>query len=295
MTWPSSYVALQETATKIVVDPRLPLRVKFIGATTPAVEIMGAFEAGEILVWDGFPMPVDLKFLRGMPVWPDTNRRIKKAKARELLAPLPHNPGKDFSGHLLGEIYGKDHKTASAFQAQARGMFDHMRAQFACMFPKYRPTGDESHSLRLVQSFPEGMHVDYYENLDDEAVRVRMFYNYDDTPRVWSTTQTAPELLERYWGDLARYADMHPNVINFHIDQTIPWHEPPRHTIFFAPGTLWMADTQLVSHEIFYGRRAAAFTFGVEPYSLVDPALRFQMRMRSAAARLKEATNGQAG
>lgn len=290
MPWPSSRVAHQEHATKICADPTLPLRVRFVDAKTPAAEVAAAVEGGMIAIHDGFRAPLDLEFLRAMPVWPDTNRRIKKAKLRDFEAPLPATD-KGFAGHLLGELFPGDRKRALYLQEQVRVMVEFMRDRVRALFPGYRFNGDEGHSWRLVESFPEGLHCDTYTGHDDDTVRLRLFYNYDVVPRVWTTTYDATELAEMFWGDWGgdAHGDDHPNAINFLMNEKIPWHALPRHHIFFAPGTLWMADTQLVSHEIFYGRRGCAFTFGADAASMTTPTNGFQPRMRAAVRRMRDA------
>lgn len=269
----------QPTRTKIVADPRLPLRVKFIAEGVHARdEVVEAYEAGNIVVFDNFASKLDLKFLQTLPIWRDKDKAIKKAKIENITAPLTV---KTFRSHYLSRLF-QDYATAAKFRDQVNKHTDQMRALSRTLFPDYRFTGKESNTWRLTETFPEQLHVDSYGGANDELARVRMFFNFDDIPRIWATSYPAAELFDRGW-DSAMFrerADQHPNEVNALINAKMPWHELPRHQILFAPGTLWLADTQQVSHEIVYGRRGCGYTFLADPTSLRDKGSLFQTRMR---------------
>ena len=40
--------------------------------------------------------------------------------------------------------------------------------------------------------------------------------------------------------------------------------------IYFDPGDIWIVDSRLISHQIFYGRRAISIDFFVEPASMLN-------------------------
>lgn len=288
-------ITFQPHATKVLEDPRIPLRIQWVKlADLDGDALVERYEAGDVVVVEDFAAKLDLPFLRSLPVWIDGDKRIKKAKLKDIQAPLT---AANFRSHFLAQLFPRDFGTAARFRDNAARFTDQMQALALQLFPHYRFTGVESHSWRLVESYAEELHVDSYNGSDDEQARVRLFFNYDDAPRIWHVSLSAPELLRSGWDqfDLKSRADDHPNELNAAINARIPWHEAPRHTLFFAPGTLWLADTQLVSHEIVWGRRGAAYTYGVDPASLRDPASSFQARMRAeVAARRQSPTLGEA-
>jgi hypothetical protein len=279
-------VAHQPTLTKVVVDPRLPYRAIFMdwNKFDPA-DVRRYFEDGWIIIFDNVDVPAcDFKGLQSLPVWPDSDREIKKAKVESMLRPMTVQ---QFSTHPLNKFFPGDFKKATWFQQQLHGAIGWMGKVFKRIFSPYTFTGTTSHSWRLVETFPEILHCDSYYQQDDELCRVRMFYNYDNIPRIWNTTYQAHELTDMWWDKLniMNRAHEHPNVINAILNGHGPWNELPRHQIFFAPKTLWICDSQLVSHEIVYGRRGWAHTYAVLPGSLEDPEKSFLARMRTVIKR----------
>jgi hypothetical protein len=45
----------------------------------------------------------------------------------------------------------------------------------------------------------------------------------------------------------------------------------PKHIAFFEPNEIWLVDSRKVSHQIFYGRRAASTEFAIDVSSMEDP------------------------
>lgn len=303
-------IADQPTATKILIDPRLPVHVHVESAPqgitcTKAMTdaCIARFESGAITVFDDIPLlgkgAGPLAPLRApRPV--ESDRRIKKAKTADLMAPL--TPA-GFDKHLLSRLFpttgdkkrdasGDRYKAAVVYQFQFSAAVDAVRKLVRQLFPGYKFTGVENNTHRLLETFAEGLHVDSFAGSNDEFVRLRVFYNVDYIPRLWRSTYSSPELAWRSWPLLAPIANRHPNELNDHLNQNIVWHEQPAHTIYFAPGALAICDTQLVSHEILYGRNALAMTFLVDPNSLTRPENSFQGQVRAAVAKCREKNRG---
>ncbi len=281
-------IAHQPTRTKVVLDPRLPSNVLFLKKFRPE-EVMPAFEAGQVVVFDDlreFRPDVDLNFLNLQPVWPDlgTDRAIKKAKLPALLAPLEKTT---FANHVLGKMFPGDWKTALRYRNEASKATEFMRTMFRRLFPTYQFTGEEGHSWRLVETFPESLHVDSYNEGGAALTHVRLFYNFDTMPRIWNTTHDAPTLLRQFASLVPKERlGASGNELNAILNNQVPWHTLPRHQVFFAPGALWICDSRLVSHEVVYGRRCWAYTFSCKPEGLQKPEIRFQERMRQVAEEL---------
>lgn len=276
---PEDRITNQETATKVSLDPDVPNNVEFVSWKSPGDRVLQLFEAGKVAVFDQVPPPVDLAILRKAKVNPDRDRRVKKAGVPALLAELTETT---FPKHVLSQLFPGDLKSAQAYRKAVGSATNFMTQTAKMLFPGYKFTGEVNHSWRLTEMYEEELHVDSYGNLNDELVRVRLFYNPDDTPRIWRTTWNAAELLDRYWDKEKLYevADQHPNKINAAINSRLNWRRVPAHNVHFAPGALWVCCSQLVSHEIFYGRRAWAYTFSVDPSSIRDPKSRYAERIR---------------
>ena len=52
-----------------------------------------------------------------------------------------------------------------------------------------------------------------------------------------------------------------------------------RHSIAFEQGDIWLADSRLISHQIYQGNRAAIYMFHIKPESMHDPEMRFNRRI----------------
>jgi len=58
------------------------------------------------------------------------------------------------------------------------------------------------------------------------------------------------------------------------------WMEnEPRHRIAFDPGEVWLGESRLISHQIYYGEAAMVYMWFVEASSMADPANRFNARV----------------
>jgi hypothetical protein len=264
-------------------DHRLPnqLTYQHWAGVGPA-GVADLVEQGLVVVFDDLPPPVPLAKLRAVPVRPaGAPHQRKKVKLRELLAPCP--PA-GYAAHPLADAFAT-WPEAAGYQTFVRAVADYMRAAARRLFPGYTWTGEENHTWRYAETFAEGLHVDSYGGRDDECPRVRLFYNFDDVPRLWHVSWPAPELYRRYW-ECCNLAELippgtHPNAANALLTTRLRPLDLERHLVYFAPGTLWACDSQTVCHEVVYGRRCGAFTFTAAPGSMRDPARSFQNRVRA--------------
>ena len=53
----------------------------------------------------------------------------------------------------------------------------------------------------------------------------------------------------------------------------------PRHRIAFDPGEVWLGESRLISHQIYYGEAAMVYMWFVDTSSMADPANRFNERV----------------
>lgn len=266
--------AQQPFATKVAASAAIPSHIDLLSVdSSPAVKIK-SFESGRLAVYHDFKMFGDVEFFAKLPVQSRVTPEIKKAKTDKLAD--PHSV-------LNRDIFGSDIVTKNRMAASSKEVVDLMRNWVQRNFPTYRLTGYESHSLRITETFSEQLHVDSFYGQKDTNPRLRLFVNIDNVPRIWRSTYAADQLFARFSGLMPPGTkSLSANEINHQINTHTPWDTLPAHTIFFATGTLWVCDSQLVSHEIVYGRKCWAFTFGVDYRSLTDQNGTFQGRMRTA-------------
>ena len=133
------------------------------------------------------------------------------------------------------------------------------------------------------------MHLDVLKR-DDNFHRIRMFLNVDTIHRVWGIGQNLEALLGKYALIALKpeHLQKHPDKINgifsqqvfggmSHANQDLQ----PRHIAFFAPNTLWLANSIILPHQIIFGRRLVAPTFVADFQSMNDPQKSFYNRFQA--------------
>ena len=53
----------------------------------------------------------------------------------------------------------------------------------------------------------------------------------------------------------------------------------PRHRIAFDPGEVWLGESRLISHQIYYGEAAMVYMWFVQPASMANADSRFNQRI----------------
>lgn len=268
-------ISQQEAPTKYNMCKALHSNFMYLTCGGDLISKELAFENGFIAIYHDFPDFYKSDFIRSLPVFKDNDQQIKKAKLKDFYK----------NSELVRKIVGDEPKKQDELLNCIRSTVNGVRNTVQRLYSNYEFTGYENHSLRLVETFPEGLHVDSYLGQNDDEVRLRVFINMDNVPRVWRTGLKASALFRTYKSAIGDYDKLHPNDINAAIniclaEETIH----AAHELFFAPYAVWVCDSQLVSHEIVYGRKGWAFTFGVKASSLNDPQKAFQARMRAIAA-----------
>jgi hypothetical protein len=135
-------------------------------------------------------------------------------------------------------------------------------------------------SWRLNVNLNENIHVDTYKVPVPEHF-ARMFINLDTQPRIWNTSFALDRMYEMngkatlsQLGSNITPALLHEELIAQTFGVRSPqewWDNKDRHVIYFDPGDVWVVDSRLVSHQIFYGRRALSIDFLVDTESMQNP------------------------
>jgi hypothetical protein len=248
------------------------------------------YENNEILVFPKFPFQMDYEFLSKVSF--PMSRKFKKLRAWQLRIPLTkwRKGEADFEKHPLLEIFKNDAEKALYFQELVESGNSQLRIFARTLFPKYRFHLKDDISWRFSETENEDMHFDSYgETAHDNRHRVRIFWNLDDTYRVWNVSHRLPSLLNerRSQLDLDKVRNLHPDEVNRFLNEEIfgglknrQKDKEPRHICYLAPGTVWMANSQMISHQIIHGRRMVAATLTVRPNSMDDPQKSFVNTMK---------------
>ena len=156
-------------------------------------------------------------------------------------------------------------------------------------------------SIRLTRTLFENLHWDNHSILDDFH-QARVFANLDSRPRIWSLSHGFIDWVRNNYHqyDLGRFAGRDPNEMLDFITSSVlggtlnTWMDKlPRHRVAFDPGEVWLGESRLISHQIYYGEAAMVYMWFVNSSSMADPDNRFnarveavhdEMRARSQAA-----------
>ena len=96
--------------------------------------------------------------------------------------------------------------------------------------------------------------------------------------------------------DLGRFAGSDPNEMLFYINSKVlggmhsRWMDKlPRHRIAFEPGEVWLGESRLVSHQIYYGEAALVYMWFVRASSMASADNRFNKRVEQVHEEMQAA------
>jgi hypothetical protein len=142
-------------------------------------------------------------------------------------------------------------------------------------------------SIRLTQTLFENLHWDNH-SIDDDFHQARIFTNLDVRPRIWHVGHRFPDWVRMHYDeyDLGRFAGKDPNLLIDFITGEIlggtrkTWMDnEPRHRIAFQPGEVWLGESRLISHQIYYGESAMVYMWFVNAASMTNSSNRFNQRV----------------
>lgn len=188
-----------------------------------------------------------------------------------------------------GKVFDRAARALESAHEQALQMFE----RCFCGYQAYRLIP----SVRLTRTLFENLHWDDH-SIDDDFHQARVFANLDTRPRIWNLSHRVSAIMERLYEehDLSRFAGRDPNEMLFYINSSVlggssrKWMDQlPRHRIAFDPGEVWLAESRLISHQIYYGEAALVYMWFVKASSMRNPDKRFnaiaeQVHARMAAA-----------
>lgn len=166
---------------------------------------------------------------------------------------------------------------------------------FEICFPQYDPFRFIP-SIRLTRTLFENLHWDNH-SIDDDFHQARIFANLDSRPRIWSVSHRFTDWMLRFYRDhdLGRFAGKDPNLMLDYITGDVlggtqkTWMDnQPRHRIAFDPGEVWLGESRMISHQIYYGERAMVYMWFVNVASMANPDNRFNVRIDAIHDQIRE-------
>jgi hypothetical protein len=154
-------------------------------------------------------------------------------------------------------------------------------------------------SVRLTRTLFENLHWDNH-SIEDDFHQARIFTNLDIRPRIWHVGRRFPDWVRMHYDeyDLKRFAGKDPNLLIDFITREVlggtrkAWMDTePRHRIAFETGEVWLGESRLISHQIYYGESAMVYMWFVEAASMSNPKIRFNQRIEDLHRQMAERTD----
>ena len=282
-------------------NPHLPdyftlmdgIRVSSPLADVPS--LIEAYEEPRVLYFPDLKPRIDFDFWASIDT--DRNLSLRKFVTTPSIDFTPDSDGAERLKRV--ERAGVDDpELAARLAAQIGAVLDQILPIYGALFKGYRfQKGHVCWRLNTIHA--ENLHVDTYK-VEQPYHFARMFINLDNQPRIWHTSWRAQEVIERAAGRISQeqYEQLPTNELWAAFNKSVFgrtslewWDDQPRHIAFFEPGDVWVVDSRLVAHQIFYGRRAVSIDFFVHTDSMLSPDLHYlriaeaaRMRLRSQAA-----------
>lgn len=257
-------------------------------------------EQGRIVLIKDFRLDFDFELLTRLAKTLDgveddaTRRRLKKLEAIHFFEGEPPVAGRrgslKFKNPLRQALFDVICRgDRDLFERAARGLkvaHDTALRVFECAFPGYDAYRLVP-SLRLTRTMFENLHWDNH-SIDDDFHQARVFANLDVRPRIWHVSHRFPDIMRLLYDkhDLKRFAGRDPNeLIDYITDKVLggmdrKWLDRlPRHKIAFEPGEMWLGESRLVSHQIYYGEAALVYMWFVRTQSMANPDNRFNLQV----------------
>lgn len=259
------------------------------------------FEEGQLILIKDYRLKFDWKALAALSKStesiPDAELR---RKLKKLTAPcfFEGKPPKERNGKLIfpdpvrQAIYDTlcrgDLQTFERAARALRYSHDEALRIFDICFPHYEPFRFIP-SVRLTRTLFENLHWDNH-SIDDDFHQARIFANLDSRPRIWSISHRFPDWARDHYHehDLSRFAGKDPNLMLDHIAGAVlggtlnTWMDSePRHRVAFEPGEMWLGESRLISHQIYYGEAALVYMWFVKVSTMASPDRRFNSQVEA--------------
>jgi hypothetical protein len=270
--------------------------------------IADIFEEGRVVLLKDYRLDFDFAALAALSKSTDAieDPALRK-KIKKLTAPLffEGEPAVEENGNLrfpepvrqalYDVICRSDRETFERASRALQSAHSELLRLFEICFPDYE-TFRLVPSIRLTRTLFENLHWDNH-SIDDDFHQARIFANLDTRPRIWHLGHRFPDWLRMHYAeyDLGRFAGKDPNLlINFVTGEVLggtwkTWMDTePRHRIAFDPGEVWLGESRMISHQIYYGESAMVYMWFVKAASMANPDNRFNLRVEDVHREMRE-------
>lgn len=293
----------------VLINPEVPDYIRYMTLDEIAARpkgIMDLFEDGIMVILKDYRLDFDFAGLDGLDhnldgieekrIWrklkkleatnffegddPTTSRSWGKSKSLTFKDPVRQA--------LFDRICHGDPEIFERASAALKYPHEELHRIFKICFPTYETTRLVP-SLRLTETKFENLHWDNH-SIDDDFHQARIFCNLDRNKRLWNVGARSFEYLEAHYDelDLAQFAGKDPNIMLNYVTNDVMggskkiWKDNrPRHSIAFEPGEVWIGESRLISHQIWYGQRAMVYMWFVDKDTMDDPDKRFNARIEA--------------
>ena len=286
---------------QIIRDPRVQDNIHEVDVSAHgwADRVRSLYEDGALVLLKGKRLDLDYAGLNALDFdiqGPEPLlRKIKKFEEGAILAIDPDSLSE--VGRLVFEqVFAADRGRLRWFQEQVRSGDAQIATLYEAIFPTYRDFR-RTYTWRFTQTLFENLHWDNFHKTE-RFHQVRIFCNIDRRPRLWRTSHS----IELFAGEiyashnLRQWAEHPADTLNVGVNNKVLGGMQgacleglPKHHIAFEQGDIWLAETRIVAHQIYWGQRAIASMFYVDPESMDAPSKAFDARIAALHARHGEA------
>jgi hypothetical protein len=252
--------------------------------------IVEDFSNEKIILLRNLRLDADIAFLRGVTFY---QKWKWKKLALSSFEAVPAEQRKDNPQivDFVQEIFTGDWGRFTYFLEQATLINSQIRAAVNNIFANYRFS--QRHIIwRFTETRVENLHFDVDRNCDNFEL-VRLYFNLDDIPRIWYTSETFTTTAREWYDklDLSRFRRESYDKLLKELTTKVfgDWHmrgkdKVPRHLVLFEPGDVWLSDGRLVSHQVIYGRRVVSTLFVADSSKVPDPNKTFAHKIATLHA-----------
>ena len=275
---------------KIVRDPLVADYIVERDVETEAdcAEVRRLYEEGYLVLLRGMKFDLDYPFLNSLDFDvegpEDIMQRVKKYSGKKILAlsPSSTNPLDEF---VFQNVFGSDAGKLRYFQDQVKSGNAQSDALYARLFPRYVSTRTV-YTWRFTATMYENLHWDVF-GIEEPFHQVRIFTNLAASPRLWRVSHHSDEFAESVYeeAELGQFAGQKgDDVLRTLNNLTLRGKSPcmdrqPKHHLAFEQGDVWVCETRILAHQIYYGEQAFAAMYFSEAETMDRPELTIEARL----------------
>jgi hypothetical protein len=207
--------------------------------------------------------------------------KLKKYGADKIESLDPASP-KPLDQFVYRTVFGEDFGRLSYFREQVKAGNAQADTLYTGLFPSYT-CNRRVYTWRFTSTKFENLHWDNF-GIAEPFQQVRIFTNISSSPRLWRTSHRIYDFAQPLYSEhrMERFAHKPGDDLNFFVNNKVlggmkaPCLDRlPKHHIAFEQGDVWLCETRIVAHQIYYGDKAFAAMYFSDPQTMERPELHF--------------------